>query len=98
MRNVTLLARARRVVVIKTPAATEVEFKRRKHRIEDAVRMVEAGVEEGFVSGGGVALLQAAPALDKVKLDGDAATGLNIVRIARRVSTTIRSPQGWSIR
>ena len=56
------------VAVIKAGAATEVELKERKHRIEDAVRNAKAAVEEGIVAGGGVALLQAAPALDELKL------------------------------
>jgi chaperonin GroEL len=70
------------VAVIKAGAATEVELKERKHRIEDAVRNAKAAVEEGIVAGGGVALLQAAPALDELKLKGDEATGANIVRVA----------------
>nr|WP_300499002.1 chaperonin GroEL [uncultured Rhodococcus sp.] len=70
------------VAVIKAGAATEVELKERKHRIEDAVRNAKAAVEEGIVAGGGVALLQSAPALDNLKLDGDEATGVNIVRVA----------------
>ncbi|NMN98058.1 chaperonin GroEL [Antrihabitans stalactiti] len=70
------------VAVIKAGAATEVELKERKHRIEDAVRNAKAAVEEGIVAGGGVALLQAAPALDDLKLVGDEATGANIVRVA----------------
>ncbi|CRK52422.1 chaperonin large subunit [Rhodococcus sp. RD6.2] len=70
------------VAVIKAGAATEVELKERKHRIEDAVRNAKAAVEEGIVAGGGVALLQAAPVLDDLKLDGDEATGANIVRVA----------------
>lgn len=70
------------VAVIKAGAATEVELKERKHRIEDAVRNAKAAVEEGIVAGGGVALLQAAPSLDELKLDGDEATGANIVRVA----------------
>ncbi|MFD6882386.1 MULTISPECIES: chaperonin GroEL [unclassified Rhodococcus (in: high G+C Gram-positive bacteria)] len=70
------------VAVIKAGAATEVELKERKHRIEDAVRNAKAAVEEGIVAGGGVALLQAAPALDELKLEGDEATGANIVRVA----------------
>ncbi|HLS77879.1 MAG TPA: chaperonin GroEL [Nocardia sp.] len=70
------------VAVIKAGAATEVELKERKHRIEDAVRNAKAAVEEGIVAGGGVALLQAAPALDELKLTGDEATGANIVRVA----------------
>ncbi|MEV0295616.1 chaperonin GroEL [Nocardia sp. NPDC050710] len=70
------------VAVIKAGAATEVELKERKHRIEDAVRNAKAAVEEGIVAGGGVALLQSAPSLDELKLDGDEATGANIVRVA----------------
>ena len=70
------------VAVIKAGAATEVELKERKHRIEDAVRNAKAAVEEGIVAGGGVTLLQAAPALDDLKLEGDEATGANIVRLA----------------
>src|SRR6187401_315625 len=70
------------VAVIKAGAATEVELKERKHRIEDAVRNAKAAVDEGIVAGGGVALLQAAPTLDDLKLEGDEATGANIVRVA----------------
>src|SRR5580658_2882414 len=70
------------VAVIKAGAATEVELKERKHRIEDAVRNAKAAVEEGVVAGGGVALLQSAPALDELKLTGDEATGANIVRVS----------------
>ena len=71
------------VAVIKAGAATEVELKERKHRIEDAVRNAKAAVEEGIVAGGGVALLQAGKtAFNKLKLKGDEATGANIVRVA----------------
>ncbi|ALG05979.1 chaperonin GroEL [Kibdelosporangium phytohabitans] len=71
------------VAVIKAGAATEVELKERKHRIEDAVRNAKAAVEEGIVAGGGVALLQAAQeAFAGLKLTGDEATGANIVRVA----------------
>ena len=71
------------VAVIKVGAATEVELKERKHRIEDAVRNAKAAVEEGIVAGGGVALIQAGKeALKDVKLSGDEATGVNIVRVA----------------
>ena len=70
------------VAVIKAGAATEVELKERKHRIEDAVRNAKAAVEEGIVAGGGVALIQAAKALDALDLEGDEATGANIVRVA----------------
>ncbi|WP_336922591.1 chaperonin GroEL [Aquipuribacter sp. SD81] len=70
------------VAVIKAGAATEVELKERKHRIEDAVRNAKAAVEEGIVPGGGVALVNALPALDGLDLSGDEATGANIVRVA----------------
>jgi len=71
------------VAVIKVGAATEVELKERKHRIEDAVRNAKAAVEEGIVAGGGVALLQASQtAFEKLDLVGDEATGANIVRLA----------------
>ncbi len=70
------------VAVIKAGAATEVELKERKHRIEDAVRNAKAAVEEGIVAGGGVALIQAAAAFDKLNLTGDEATGANIVKVA----------------
>jgi chaperonin GroEL len=71
------------VAVIKAGAATEVELKERKHRIEDAVRNAKAAVEEGIVAGGGVALIQAgAKAFANLTLEGDEATGANIVRIA----------------
>ncbi|PSK98299.1 chaperonin GroEL [Haloactinopolyspora alba] len=71
------------VAVIKAGAATEVELKERKHRIEDAVRNAKAAVEEGIVAGGGVALLQAAnKAFEKLDLKADEATGANIVKVA----------------
>ena len=71
------------VAVIKAGAATEVELKERKHRIEDAVRNAKAAVEEGIVAGGGVALLQAATAaFKKLKLEGDEATGAKIVEVS----------------
>ena len=71
------------VAVIKAGAATEVELKERKHRIEDAVRNAKAAVEEGIVAGGGVALLQASKAaFAKLKLEGDEATGAKIVELA----------------
>ncbi|WP_116246208.1 chaperonin GroEL [Nocardiopsis sp. FIRDI 009] len=71
------------VAVIKAGAATEVELKERKHRIEDAVRNAKAAVEEGILPGGGVALLQASvPAFEKLDLDGDEAIGADIVRRA----------------
>jgi len=71
------------VAVIKAGAATEVELKERKHRIEDAVRNAKAAVEEGIVAGGGVALLQASKkAFANLKLEGDEATGAKIVEFA----------------
>ena len=71
------------VAVIKAGAATEVELKERKHRIEDAVRNAKAAVEEGIVPGGGVALIQAGTkALGSLELSGDEATGANIVKVA----------------
>ena len=71
------------VAVIKAGAATEVELKERKHRIEDAVRNAKAAVDEGVVAGGGVALLQAgADTFGKLALEGDEATGANIVKVA----------------
>ncbi|WP_018177245.1 chaperonin GroEL [Jongsikchunia kroppenstedtii] len=70
------------VAVIKAGAATEVELKERKHRIEDAVRNAKAAVEEGIVAGGGVALLQSEPAIEGLSLEGDEATGANIVKVA----------------
>ena len=71
------------VAVIKAGAATEVELKERKHRIEDAVRNAKAAVEEGIVAGGGVALIQAGKtAFEKLELTGDEATGAAIVKLA----------------
>ncbi|MDO5034593.1 MAG: chaperonin GroEL [Actinomycetaceae bacterium] len=70
------------VAVIKSGAATEVELKERKHRIEDAVRNAKAAAEEGIVPGGGVALIQAAQTLLDIDLEGDELTGANIVRVA----------------
>jgi chaperonin GroEL len=71
------------VAVIKVGAATEVELKEKKHRIEDAVSNAKAAVEEGIVAGGGVALLQASTtAFEKLDLQGDEATGSNIVKLA----------------
>jgi chaperonin GroEL len=70
------------VALIKVGAATEVELKEKKHRIEDAVRTTKASVEEGLVPGGGVALLTAQAGLDKLNLEGDEATGAAIVRKA----------------
>ena len=79
------------VAVIKVGAATEVELKEKKHRVEDALSATRAAVEEGIVSGGGVALINALPALDKVTLEGDEQTGVNILKRAleeplRRIS------------
>jgi len=70
------------VAVLKVGAATEVELKEKKHRIEDALSAARAGVEEGMVAGGGSVLLHAVPALDKVEALGDEATGVNILRRA----------------
>ncbi|MBW3603141.1 MAG: chaperonin GroEL, partial [Actinobacteria bacterium] len=70
------------VAVVKVGAATEVELKEKKHRIEDALSATRAAVEEGIVAGGGAALLQAGSVLDKLELEGDYAVGANIVRKA----------------
>jgi chaperonin GroEL len=70
------------VAIIRVGAATEVELKEKKHRVEDALSATRAAVEEGIVPGGGVALLNAAPALDKLQEEGDIATGIEIVRRA----------------
>ncbi|MFW6695295.1 chaperonin GroEL [Streptomyces sp. MAR4 CNX-425] len=70
------------VAVIKAGAATEVELKERKHRIEDAVRNAKAAVEEGIVAGGGVALLQAGHVFEKLELEGDESTGAAAVKLA----------------
>ena len=70
------------VAVTKVGAATETELKERKHRVEDAVQATRAAVEEGIVSGGGVAYLNALSVLDKLKLEGDEQTGVNILRRA----------------
>jgi chaperonin GroEL len=70
------------VALIKVGAGSEVELKYRKTRVEDAVSATRAGVEEGMVPGGGVALLNAVEALDSLKLTGDAATGVSILRRA----------------
>jgi chaperonin GroEL len=70
------------VAVIKVGAATEVELKEKKHRIEDALQATRAAVEEGIVPGGGVALVTASPALDKLKLDADEMIGVSIIRKA----------------
>jgi chaperonin GroEL len=68
------------VAVVKVGAATEVELKEKKHRIEDALSATRAAIEEGIVPGGGVALIRAESALDELDLAGDEATGANIVR------------------
>src|SRR5437870_5198617 len=70
------------VAVIKVGAATETEMKEKKARVEDALNATRAAVEEGIVPGGGVALLRAAKALEKLKLEGDEKVGANIVRRA----------------
>jgi chaperonin GroEL len=70
------------VAVVKVGAATETEMKEKKARVEDALNATRAAVEEGIVPGGGVALLRAATALDDLKLSGDEATGVAIVRRA----------------
>ena len=77
--------------VIKVGAATEVEAKERKHRIEDAVSSTRAALEQGIVGGGGSALVHASAAIDDVKaqLDGDAAVAADIVRRA------LRQPLRW---
>jgi len=70
------------VAVIKVGGATETELKEKKHRVEDALSATRAAVEEGILPGGGVALLNALSSLKKVKLEGDEATGLNILKRA----------------
>jgi chaperonin GroEL len=70
------------VAIIQVGAATETELKERKHRIEDALAATKAAVEEGIVSGGGVALINAIAAIEKVEADGDEATGVNLVKKA----------------
>lgn len=77
------------VAVIKVGAATEVELKEKKHRVEDALSATRAAVEEGILPGGGVALINAISALDKVKVDGDEATGLAILKHA------VEEPVRW---
>jgi len=68
------------VAVIKVGAATEVELKEKKHRVEDALSATRAAVEEGILPGGGVALINASPAMDKVKAEGDEVTGIAILK------------------
>ena len=70
------------VAVIKIGAATETEMKEKKHRVEDALSATRAAVEEGIVPGGGVALVNAIAALDKVEASGDEAIGVQIIRRA----------------
>jgi chaperonin GroEL len=70
------------VAVVKVGAATETEMKERKHRVEDALQATRAALEEGIVPGGGVVLINSIPALDKLQLTGDEATGAAIVRRA----------------
>src|SRR5512136_3123204 len=70
------------VAVIKVGAATETELKEKKHRVEDALSATKAAVEEGILPGGGVGLLMALPALDKLKTEGDEGTGVDIVKKA----------------
>ncbi len=70
------------VAIIKVGAGTETELKEKKHRVEDALSATRAALEEGLVAGGGVALLNVQSALDKLGMDGDAATGVRIVRRA----------------
>jgi len=70
------------VAVIKVGAATETELKERKHRVEDALSATRAAVEEGILPGGGVALLNALPVLDKLEVSGDEATGVDVIRKA----------------
>nr|MBP8819269.1 chaperonin GroEL [Syntrophomonadaceae bacterium] len=70
------------VAIIQVGAATETELKERKHRIEDALAATKAAVEEGIVSGGGVALINAIAAIEKVEAEGDEATGVNLVKKA----------------
>ncbi|MFC2011446.1 chaperonin GroEL [Chloroflexota bacterium] len=77
------------VAVIKVGAATEVELKERKHRVEDALSATRAAVEEGILPGGGVALLNSLKVLDKLKVSGDEATGVSAVRKA------IEEPIRW---
>jgi len=70
------------VAVIKVGGATETELKEKKHRVEDALSATRAAVEEGILPGGGVALLNALPALKKLKVEGDEATGVNLLKRA----------------
>ena len=84
------------VAILKVGAATEVELKEKKHRIEDALSAARAGVEEGMVAGGGSVLLHAIPSLDKVEALGDEATGVNILRRAlEEPLRQIAATGGW---
>jgi chaperonin GroEL len=77
------------VAVIKVGAATEVELKEKKHRVEDALSATRAAVEEGILPGGGIALINISPALDKVKAEGDEAIGIAILK------TALEEPLRW---
>ncbi len=77
------------VAVIKVGAATEVELKEKKHRVEDALSATRAAVEEGILPGGGVAILNTTPTLDKVKVEGDEKTGVEIIK------KSIEEPLRW---
>ena len=77
------------VAVIKVGAATEVELKEKKHRVEDALSATRAAVEEGILPGGGVALLNVSSVIDKVKVEGDEATGIAILKQA------VEEPVRW---
>jgi len=70
------------VAVVKVGAATEVELKEKKHRVEDALSATRAAVEEGILPGGGVALLNALPVLKKLEVTGDELTGVNVIKKA----------------
>ena len=72
------------MAVIKVGAATEVELKEKKARVEDALHATRAAVEEGIIPGGGVALLRAAPAIDRLKLEGDQKVGAEILQASAR--------------
>jgi chaperonin GroEL len=77
------------VAVIKVGAATEVELKEKKHRVEDALSATRSAVEEGILPGGGVALLNVSPVLDKAKTEGDESTGVAILKKA------VEEPLRW---
>jgi chaperonin GroEL len=84
------------VAVIKVGASTETELKEKKHRYEDALSATRAAVEEGIVAGGGVTLLRAQAALEKIKAEGDELTGINIVKRALEAPLrTIAENGGW---